>query len=43
MTSFYQGKLFRNNSNEVFFDLDGEAFNQNWLGAGFKYNRCVAK
>ncbi|WBX75877.1 DUF2490 domain-containing protein [Tenacibaculum ovolyticum] len=24
--------------NEVFFDLDGEAFNQNWLGAGFKYN-----
>lgn len=23
--------------NEVFFDFDGEAFNQNWLGAGFKY------
>lgn len=22
---------------EVFFDFDGEAYNQNWLGAGFKY------
>lgn len=23
--------------NEVFFDFDGEAYNQNWLGGGFKY------
>lgn len=22
---------------EIFFDFDGEAFNQNWLGGGFKY------
>ncbi len=22
---------------EIFFDFTGEAFNQNWLGAGFKY------
>lgn len=22
---------------EVFFDFDGEAYNQNWLGGGFKY------
>ncbi|QXP74391.1 DUF2490 domain-containing protein [Tenacibaculum sp. HL-MS23] len=24
--------------NEVFFDFDDEAYNQNWLGAGFKYH-----
>jgi long-subunit fatty acid transport protein len=22
---------------EIFFDFDGEAFNQNWLGFGFSY------
>ncbi len=22
---------------EIFFDFDGEAYNQNWLGVGFKY------
>ena len=22
---------------EIFFDFDGQAYNQNWLGAGFKY------
>lgn len=22
---------------EIFFDFDGEAYNQNWLGGGFKY------
>lgn len=22
---------------EIFFDFDGEAYNQNWVGAGFKY------
>ncbi|TYP97540.1 uncharacterized protein DUF2490 [Tenacibaculum adriaticum] len=24
--------------NEIFFDFDGEAFNQNWLGLGLKYS-----
>ena len=23
--------------NEIFFDFDDEAYNQNWLGAGFQY------
>ena len=23
--------------NEIFFDFDGQAYNQNWLGAGFTY------